>query len=54
VNSPGLQVADLVARPVGIHDLRPDQPNRAWEILRDKVVKSPDGEMYGYGLKVYP
>ena len=54
VNSPGLQVADLVARPIGIHDLRPNQPNRAWEILRDKVVRSPEGEMYGYGLKVYP
>ena len=54
VNSPGLQVADLIARPIGIHDLRPDQPNRAWTILREKVVKSSSGAIDGYGLKVYP
>ncbi len=54
VNSPGLQVADLVARPIGLHDLRPDQPNRAWDVLSQKIVRSPEGAMDGYGMKIYP
>ena len=53
-NSSGLQVADLVARPIGIHDLRPNQTNHAWEILERKIVRSPSGEIHGFGLKVYP
>jgi len=53
-NSAGLQVADMVARPIGIHVLRPEQSNRAWENLCNHVVKSPSGEMRGYGLKIYP
>lgn len=36
-NSSGLQLADLVARPLGLNALRPDQPNRAFEILRPKL-----------------
>jgi hypothetical protein len=36
-NSSGLQLADLAARPVGLFSLRPDQPNRAFEILRPKL-----------------
>lgn len=43
----GLQVADLVARPIGIHDMRPTQPNRVtsrWVVefldtVRDVTVK---------------
>ena len=45
-NSSGLQLADLIARPVGLKVLRPAQENRAFEILRLKL--SPDG------LKVFP
>lgn len=37
VNSSGLQLADLAARPIGLHTLRPDQPNRAFDILRPKL-----------------
>ena len=37
----GLQFADLVARPIGIHVLRPEQPNRAWDIIKSKIC--PDG-----------
>lgn len=51
-NSAGLQLADLVARPVGLHLLRPDQPNRAFEALRPKFyggVKLTDR-----GLKCFP
>jgi hypothetical protein len=32
-NSMGLQIADLVARSVGIKVLRPTQPNRAYDIV---------------------
>ena len=53
-NSSGLQIADLVARPIGIHDLRPKQPNHAWDVIETKLVKSDDGQVRGYGLKIYP
>lgn len=53
-NSSGLQLADLVARPIGIHDLRPEQPNHAWDIISTKLVRSRDGRLEGFGLKIYP
>jgi hypothetical protein len=37
VNSSGLQLADLAARPIGLHTLRPHQPNRAFDVLRGKL-----------------
>ncbi|MDR1360866.1 MAG: DUF3800 domain-containing protein [Rickettsiales bacterium] len=33
----GLQFADLIARPIGIHLLKPGQPNRAWNIIETKL-----------------
>ena len=33
----GLQFADMIARPIGIHILRPEQPNRAWKIIKEKI-----------------
>lgn len=58
-NSPGLQLADLVARPVGLSVLRPDQENRAFEILKRKFYcsggRSKVGEGFvSWGLKIYP
>jgi hypothetical protein len=35
----GLQFADMIARPIGIHVLRPEQTNRAWEIINKKIYK---------------
>jgi hypothetical protein len=35
-NLTGLQLADLVARPVGINYLRPAQANRAFQLLVKK------------------
>ena len=35
-NSAGLQLADLVARPIGVHVIKPEQPNRAFNILEEK------------------
>lgn len=59
VNSAGLQLADLVARPVGLSVLRPGQPNRAFEVLKRKFFCSGGrksvGEGYnGWGLKILP
>lgn len=53
-NSAGLQLADLLARPVGIKVLRPDQPNRAYDILKGKFRRSPAGKIEGWGLKIFP
>lgn len=53
-NSAGLQVADLVARPVGLSILRPEQPNRAFEALAPKFYRSAAGKLNGWGLKCFP
>lgn len=54
INSGGLQLADLVAHPIGRHILKPDQPNRAYEIVDQKFRRSPDGKKEGWGLKIFP
>lgn len=59
VNSSGLQLADLVARPIGLKILRPDQGNRAFDVLRRKFYCCGGREKAGqgfenWGLKVYP
>jgi Protein of unknown function (DUF3800) len=38
-NSSGLQLADLIARPIGLSVLRPGQPNRAFETIKGKIAK---------------
>lgn len=53
-NSTGLQLSDLVARPIGLSYLRPHQPNRAYELIRTKFRKNRAGDFKGYGLKVFP
>jgi len=53
-NSAGLQLADLVARPIGRKVLDPDQPNRAFEILATKFRRDRWGAARGWGLKVFP
>ncbi len=45
-NSSGLQLADLMARPIGLKVLRPQQDNRAFEVFRPKLAFR--------GLKVFP
>ncbi|MGH8541081.1 MAG: DUF3800 domain-containing protein [Stenotrophobium sp.] len=59
VNSAGLQLADLVARPVGLSVLRPTQENRAFDVLKRKFFCSGGREKVGegfenWGLKIYP
>jgi hypothetical protein len=53
-NHCGLQLADLVARPIGRHTVQPMQPNRAYQLLEQKFRRSPDGSIQGWGLKCYP
>ena len=55
VNSTGLQLADLIARPIGRHLLNPDQPNQAFDVVVAKFDRHPEtGAVKGYGLKTYP
>lgn len=53
-NLPGLQLADLVARPVGMSILRPVQANRAFEVLEGKFYTNNGGNRKGWGLKCFP
>lgn len=53
-NSEGLQLADLVARPVALSVLRPDQPNRTRDVLERKYYRDKGGRKEGFGLKVFP
>lgn len=57
--SSGLQLADLVARPIGLHVLRPEQNNQAYNILTKKFFCSGGREQLGkdfkgLGLKIIP
>lgn len=59
VMSTGLQLADLVARPIGIKTLRPEQDNRAFEVLTKKFYCEGGRDNVGYGffgkgMKVFP
>jgi len=59
VDSPGLQLADLVARPIGMSVVRPGQENRAFEVLKRKFYCSGGRERLGqgyedWGLHVFP
>ena len=38
-NTNGLQIADLVARPIGSPYWKPKQANRAYEVIKDKILK---------------
>ncbi len=53
-NSAGLQLADLIARPIGRRILDPAQPNRAYDIIEPKFRRSPAGLVDRWGLKVFP
>lgn len=53
-NSAGLQLTDLMARPIALKHLRPGQPNRAFDIINNKFRRSPAGKVEGWGIKVLP
>jgi hypothetical protein len=57
--SSGLQLADLVARPIGLSLLRPEQVNRAFDVLKNKFFCEGGRNCVGHGyeergLMVYP
>ncbi len=57
--SSGLQLADLVARPIGLHLLRPAQENRAFTVLKRKFYCDGGRERVGagfegVGMKIWP
>jgi hypothetical protein len=54
INSAGLQLADLTARPIGRHVMDVIQPNRAWDIIEPKLRRNPQGRVNGWGLKIFP
>lgn len=53
-NSTGLQLADLVSRPIGQEVLAPGSQARIWPIIDAKFRRSRSGKVSGYGLKVFP
>jgi hypothetical protein len=53
-NVPGLQIADLCARPIGRHVLDPTQTNRAFEVIERKLARGAQGRVEGWGLKIFP
>jgi hypothetical protein len=53
-NATGLQIADLIVRPIGRYVLNPEQPNRAFEIIKRKFRKNNRGTVEGFGLKYSP
>ncbi|MBV6888324.1 DUF3800 domain-containing protein [Xanthomonas campestris pv. spermacoces] len=53
-NAIGLQLADLIARPIGTRQLHPLQPNRAWQVIEQKLDKDRTKRYLGYGLKCFP
>ena len=53
-NSCGLQLADLVARPVGLSVLRPEHPNQTSKIIKEKFDRNDAGQIEGWGLKRFP
>ena len=58
-NLTGLQLADLVARPIGLSYIRPAQVNQAFELLKRKFYCDGGRERVGsgyenVGLMIYP
>ena len=53
-NLAGLQLADLVCHPIGRHLLKPEQTNRAYEVVQRKIRRNGAGRIEGYGLKTFP
>lgn len=51
-NEIGTQLADLTAYPIATHIL-PNRDKRAFGVLKPKI-RSKKGEIYGYGLKIFP
>jgi hypothetical protein len=51
-NSSGLQIADLVAHPIARHIIKSNQPNKAFDIVKEKLLGYP--RYQETGLKCHP
>lgn len=51
---PGLELADLIARPIGRAIIDPARPGPQWKVIAPKLRRSPNGEFMGWGLKCFP
>lgn len=57
--SSGLQLADLVVRPIGLNLLRPEQENQAFEVLKKKFFcdggrENLGTDYEGVGMNIFP
>jgi hypothetical protein len=53
-NSTGMQLADLVARPIGQKILNPNSQSRIYPLIESKFRTGPLGKVDGWGRKVFP
>lgn len=53
-NSSGLQLADLVGRPIGQNHLQPAPASQAYAVIDTKFRRSPGGTLSGWGRKTFP
>lgn len=53
-NSTGLQIADMIARPIGLQVLKGAQPNKAFDIINPKFWRGPENRNTSFGMKVFP
>lgn len=53
-NIVGLQLADLCAYPTARFLINTDEPNPAFDILKDKLCKDKSNKIIGFGLKIFP
>lgn len=53
-NCAGLQIADLIARPIGLKIMRPEQSNRGFEIVAKKLRVDSSGDYMDNGLNTLP
>ena len=52
-NSSGLQIADLVAHPIARHIVKRNQPNKAFDIVKEKLLGYPEYEEIGLKCHVF-
>jgi hypothetical protein len=53
-NSTGMQLADLIARPIGQEVLKPGSQAKIYPTIQSKFRTAPGGKIVGWGLKVFP
>jgi len=53
-NSTGLQIADLIAHPIGRHCLNKNQDNQAFRVVEDKLLRNENKDYNGLGIRYFP